>query len=162
MDNPAIGGLSEFLNYGGLGLLAILCVVVLGYNAWSLNRLIATAQAAKVSAARPLLLAQMGVSLIGLLVVGAGAIYLENMKREDSKMRMAQIIIDPWESDIDSKLLPDIRVAGKSLSDRPVLVTCTPGSPATVMVNLERFLAYRASKSIEAQRALPPLALSSR
>ncbi|HEY0627132.1 MAG TPA: hypothetical protein VGD10_10410 [Allosphingosinicella sp.] len=160
MDNPAVGGFSQFLNYGGLGLLAILCLVVLGYNAWSLNRLVATSAPAKVNAARPLLLAQMAVSLIGLFVVGAGAVYLENIK--DRQTRMAQIIIDPWERNIDSSFLPDIRLAGKPLIDRPINITCTPGSPTTVTVDLDRFIAYRISKSIEAQRALPPVALSSR
>jgi hypothetical protein len=162
MDNPGVGDFSKFLNYGGLGLLAILCLVVLGYNAWSLNRLVATAEPAKVIAARPLLLTQMTVSLIGLLVVGAGAVYLEKIKNDGSKIQSAQIIIDPWEKNIGSGYLPEIRLAGKSLIDRPINVTCTPGSPTTVTVDLDRFIAYRISKSIEAQRALPALAMSTR
>ena len=95
MSEAGVSSFSQFLNYGGLGLLAILCLVVLGYNVWSLNGLVAKAEPERISAARPLLLGQMGLSLVGLLAVGAGGIYLDQLKTDRENTRVAQIILDP-------------------------------------------------------------------
>ena len=149
--------LSQFLNYGGLGLLAILCLVVLGYNAWSLNRLVATADPDRISAAKPLLLGQMAISGLGLLAVGSGGIYLDRLKVEDNRIRTAQIIIDPWDNELDERFLPAIRIGQSRLLERPINVICTPGQPATVTVDFERFIQHRISNSIAAQRALLPI-----
>ncbi|HMG47411.1 MAG TPA: hypothetical protein VK614_08130 [Allosphingosinicella sp.] len=149
--------LSQFLNYGGLGLLAILCIVVLGYNVWSLNGLVAKAEPDRINAARPLLLGQMAISLIGLLAVGAGGIYLDRMKGEDSRIRSATIFLDPWDDGLDANSLPVIRIAGNRSLDRPINFDCTPGRPVTVMMNLEPFIRHRVQASMAAQRALLPI-----
>jgi len=149
--------LSQFLNYGGLGLLAILCIVVLGYNAWNLNGLIAKAEPERISAARPLLLGQMAISLIGLLAVGTVGIYIDWMKGEDSRIQSAQIVLDPWDEGLDAGNSPDIRIAGTRTMDRPISVTCTPGRPITVRMNLEGFIRHRIQASMMAQSALLPI-----
>jgi hypothetical protein len=161
MTESGVSSFSQFLNYGGLGLLAILCLVVLGYNVWSLNGLIAKAEPERINAARPLLLGQMGVSLVGLLAVGAGGIYLDRLKVEDSKTRVAQIILDPWDEEIDKDSRPIVSVPGGLGVTRPIRVVCTPGEPAIVTVNFDRYIRYRIENSIKSQRALLPISASS-
>lgn len=155
------GSLSQFLNYGGLGLLAILCIVVLGYNVWSLNGLVAKADPKRINAARPLLLGQMAISLIGLLSVGAGGVYLDRMKVEDSKTRMAQVILDPWDPEADESALPAISIAGNRSVARPIRVVCAPGEPTTVTVDFSRYIRRRVQDSIAAQRVMLPIAAAS-
>lgn len=161
MTEGGFSSFSQFLNYGGLGLLAILCLVVLGYNVWSLNKLLARARPERINAARPLLLGQMGISLVGLLAVGAGGIYLDRMKVEDSKVRSAQIILDPWDEEVDQDSRPMINVPKGATVARPIRVVCTPGEPATVTVNFDRYIRYRIQNSIASQRALLPFATDS-
>lgn len=160
MQQADVGSLSQFLNYGGLGLLAILCLVVLGYNAWNLNNLIATAPPERVTAARPLLLWQMALSLVGLLMVGAGGIYLERVKAEDNKKRIAQVILDPWDDDLDIKYRPLIEVGGKRPDKiRPIEVLCTSNEFPIVRINVERYVRHRIESSLMAQNLLlPPIA----
>lgn len=161
MPDGGVSSFTQFLNYGGLGLLAILCLIVLGYNVWSLNGLIAKAEPERINAARPLLLGQMGVSLVGLLAVGAGGIYLDRMKVEDTKTREAQIILDPWDEELDKDSRPMISLPGGAGVTRPIRVVCTPGEPATVTVNFDRYIRYRIQDSIKNQRALLPIAAAS-
>lgn len=156
MTDGGFASFSQFLNYGGLGLLAILCLVVLGYNVWSLNKLLAKARPERINAARPLLLGQMAISLVGLLAVGAGGIYLDRMKVEDSKIRSAQIILDPWDEEVDEGSRPKIQVPEGVNVARPIRVVCTPGEPATVTVNFDRYIRYRIDNSMKSQKALLP------
>ena len=159
------GSLSQFLNYGGLGLLAILCLVVLGYNAWSLNGLVAKAEPKRVLAARPLLLAQMALSLVGLFAVGGGGIYLDQLKRDESRDKMeserertAQITLEPWDSSLRPDLLPAIEIGGQRWTGRvPIQVACTPGRPQNVWIGLEAFIRHRAAEGLRAQRFLRPI-----
>lgn len=150
--------LSQFLNYGGLGLLAILCIVVLGYNVWSLNGLVSRADPKRINAARPLLLGQMAISLIGLLSVGAGGIYLDRMKVEDNRVRSAQIFLQPWDDRLDANSLPMIRVGTARFTDQLINFDCTPGRPVTVMMNFEPFIRRRVQDGMAAQRLMAPLA----
>jgi hypothetical protein len=151
--------LSQFLNYGGLGLLAILCIVVLGYNAWSLNSLVAKAAPDRIQAARPLLLGQMGVSLVGLLAVGAGGIYLDRLKVEDNRVRTVEVVLDPWSTNLPGN--PNIRVRGSRSTERPISVPCTPGPPAVVNIDLQPLIDHRISSSRDVQPILAPLAHAS-
>jgi hypothetical protein len=155
------GALSQFLNYGGLGLLAILCLVVLGYNVWSLNALVAKADPKRISAARPLLLGQMAISLIGLLSVGAGGIYLDRMKVEDSRMRTVQVLLDPWDPLADASNLPAISIAGTRLVGRPARVVCTPGEPTTVYVDFSRYIRTRIQNGGAMKSVILPIAAAS-
>lgn len=157
MPQTDVGAFSQFLNYGGLGLLAILCLVVLGYNAWSLNALVAKADPRRISAARPLLLGQMALSLVGLLAVGGGGIYLDWMKTEDSKKRMAQILVDPWEDGLEVRHRPIIRIGGKEPGQaRPIQVLCSSGEMPTVQIDVERYVKHRIQNSLMAQSLLAP------
>src|SRR4051812_48884993 len=96
--------ISQWLNAGGLGVLAFLCLVVLGHNAWSLNALVKNADPKRINAARTLLLAQMAISLIGLLTIGAGAIFLDHLKAQD--VRKAEVTLLPWDEDLDARFQP--------------------------------------------------------
>jgi hypothetical protein len=158
VTDKTVGGFAEFLNYGGLGLLAILCLVVLGYNAWSLNRLVAAAAADRITAAKPLLLGQMALSLIGLLAVGGGAIYLDDARRGAAQDRMAQVLLDPWDEGVDAKLRPMIRIAGKEPgSERPLKVLCAAANYPTVEINMQRYIDHKVEESLWAQRRLLPV-----
>lgn len=158
MAEPDVGGFAQFLNYGGLGLLAILCLVVLGYNAWSLNGLVVKAEPSRIKAARPLLLAQMALSLVGLLAVGGAGIYLDQIRADDRKERMAQILLDPaWDSGLDEGSRPAIKVGGKGSAERLIQVICTPEKPTVVEVNFERYIAHRIAVSKQAEDVLLPI-----
>ena len=164
MTPPDPGSLAQFLNYGGLGLLAILCLVVLGYNVWSLNSLVARAEPKKINAAKPLLLSQMGLSLIGLLAVGFGALYLEGMKSELEGMKaeagrtqMAQVILDPWDSSLDPNILPAVMVGNSPLTERPINVVCTPDRPTTVRVDFGRFIRHKQGEARRMQEVMLPI-----
>ena len=149
--------LSQFLNYGGLGLLAILCVVVLGYNAWNLNALIAKGDPHRIEAARMLLLAQMGISLIGLLALAGGGIYLDGVRRDNARARMAEIMLDPWENGLDEKSRPVIHVSGTENITRPIKVICKPDEPATVTIDLEGFINHRIQEGNRNREILAPI-----
>lgn len=157
MTPPDPGGFAQFLNYGGLGLLAILCLVILGYNVWNLNSLIARADPKRIAAAKPLLLSQMGVSLVGLLAIGFGAVYLEGMKTEGSRQQMAQVILDPWDSSLDANLLPAVRVGNDVMTKRPISVLCKPGEPTTVNIDFARFILHKQSEAKRMQDVLLPI-----
>lgn len=157
MITPDTGGFVQFLNHGGLGLLAILCLVVLGYNVWSLNALVAKADPKRISAARPLLLAQMGVSLIGLIAVGLGGIYLENGKQVSARKQMAQVLINPWDGRVAESVRPSVQIGEKAVSQQLVDVLCTPDKPATVRIDFDPFIEHVLSEARLMQQALPPL-----
>ncbi len=158
MGQAEIGTLPQFLNYGGLGLLAIACLVVLGYNVWSLNALIAKAQPQRITAARPLLLAQMGISLVGLFAVGFAAVYLDGVEKNDRKVRIAQVIIDPWDMTLDEKMRPEVKIVGEGTVDRMIEVMCKPEQSAKVMINLTRFIDHRIEERVRMNRVLIPIA----
>jgi hypothetical protein len=147
---------SQLLNYGGLGLLALLCLVVLGNNAWSLNQLVKKADTKRINAARPLLLAQMGISLIGLLAIGGGAVWLEL-----SKTSGAIVMLDPpWDARLDQSLLPRIRLPDGRPGSRPIRFNCTPGEPAMIEIDFEPYITHRCAEGIKARDALRPPTLS--
>ena len=157
MATPDPGGFAQFLNYGGLGLLAILCLVVLGYNVWSLNALVAKAEPKRITSARPLLLAHMGVSLIGLLAVGFGAIYLESITHEWKRKQRAQVLINPWNGSMAPAVRPAVQIGDKAISQQLVEVLCTPETPATVRVDFDPFINHVLSEARAMQQVLPPL-----
>lgn len=156
MAPPDVGGFAQFLNYGGLGLLAILCLVVLGYNVWSLNALVAKAEPKRIATARPLLLAQMGVSLLGLLAVGFGALYLEDMKAEGTRKQMAQVLINPWDAKLQADVRPAVQVGDKAFSQQLVDVLCTPDKP-TVTIDFQRLIDHRLDEARAMKDALPSI-----
>jgi hypothetical protein len=159
MPPPDTNSLAAFLNYGGLGLLAILCLVVLGYNVWSLNALVSRADPKRITAAKPLLLTQMGVSLIGMLACGMGGIYLEGMKGEGERARkqMAQILVDPWDGSLDTAVMPAVKIGKEVIKDMPVNVLCTPDMPTTIKVDMGAFIRYKQGQAKKMQEVMLPL-----
>lgn len=135
--------ISQWLNAGGLGVLAFLCLVVLGHNAWSLNSLIRNADPKRIDAARTLLLAQMAISLIGLLMVGGGAIFLDLLKVQDKQDRRAEVTLLPWDEDLDARYQPRVSVNGRTYADRPISVACTPNDPIRIRVNFNPYVLHR-------------------
>jgi predicted membrane metal-binding protein len=139
----------ELLKYGGLGVLALLCLVVLGQNAWNLNSLVKTANPKRIAAARPLLLAQMAISIFGLLAVGAGAIFLERLRIEDQRVRTATVILEPWDSDLDQRFRPVV-LSGRRPLTSPFEVNCEPGGRTHIAVNFRRYVDHAVSTGFKA------------
>lgn len=137
----------EILKFGGLGVLALLCLIVLGQNAWNLNSLVKTADAKRIAAARPLLLAQMSISIFGLLAVGAGAIFLERLSVEDRRVRTAALEVLPWSREWDASYRPEVFIGDERLA-RPFRVDCQPGG-TRVEVNFQRYLDYAITNGAE-------------
>lgn len=137
---------SELLKFGGLGVLALLCLVVLGQNAWNLNSLVKTADAKRITAARPLLLAQMSISIFGLLAVAAGAIYLERLRVEDQRVRIATVDLEPWNSEWEESSRPVVLIGSRRLT-RPFEVACEPGGLTRIAVNFRPYLNRAASNA---------------
>jgi hypothetical protein len=140
---------TQLLNYGGLGLLALLCLVVLGNNAWSLNELVKKADAKRINAARPLLLAQMAVSLVGLLAVGGGAVWLELAKTNGGIV----LLDPPWDARLDQSQLPRITLDGRPGS-RPIRFNCRPGEPTMIEIDFEPYINHRCEEGIKNRETL--------
>ena len=152
---------SEFLNYGGLGLLGLLCLVVLGHNAWSLNALVKKAEPRRITAARPLLLAQMGLSLVGLFGVGLGAVYLGQLELEDNRVRTTVVTLDPWDDQVEERYRPRIELPEGTALSRPLSITCAPGHrPAMVRVNFAPYIQHMVETGLKRRETLPLPTLS--
>lgn len=129
----------ELLKFGGLGVLALLCLVVLGQNAWNLNSLVKQADAKRITAARPLLLTQMSISIFGLLAVGAGAIFLERLSVEDRRDRIATVEVNPWNSELDQRFWPKVLIDEQRIA-RPFQVDCRPGRSTSIRVDFQSYV----------------------
>ena len=129
----------EILKFGGLGVLALLCLIVLGQNAWNLNSLVRQADPKRLAAARPLLLAQMSISIFGLLAVAAGAIYLESLRVEEQRARVATLNLEPWNSDLAEDYRPVV-LNGHERLTHPFDVDCQPGGRTRIAINFRPYL----------------------
>ena len=143
MDANSAGFFSVFLNQGGLGVLALVCVIVLGYNAYNLTKLIKDGTTEQVTAARPLLVMQMGVSLIGLLLAGGAAAYLAIGDQDLKRAHNVQLVLDPWDDPLDAKYRPHIRIGDHDVPPvRLVDVPCTAGVN-NLLVDIAPYVRYR-------------------
>ena len=144
MDEKSAGFFAVFLNQGGLGVLALLCVMVLGYNTYNLNNLIKQGTTDQVTAARPLLLTQMGISLIGLLLAGGASFYLAVVDQAAKRVQPVELVLTPWESELDAKYRPQIRIDKQGVvGDQLVGVPCKPGAATNLIVDLDPYIRYR-------------------
>jgi len=149
--------MAEFLKYGPLGVAALLSVVVLGWNVWKLYDLLGKADADvnRLNAAKPLLYAQIGASMIGFLLVGGGAMWLANKDYDTKQVRTAQLLIDPWDAP-DAKQFPVIEVAdaARKSDERLFEIECPAGKAVKIEVNLRPYLAFKAEEALKARAAL--------
>ena len=144
MDDKAGGFFAVFLNYGGLGVLALLCVIVLGYNAKNLNDLVRDGAPEKLVAARPLLLTQMGISLLGLLLAGGAAVYLAIGDQNLKRVQDVQLLLDPWDDPLDAKYRPHIRIGDHDVPPvRLISVPCKAGAATNLIVDIDPYVRYR-------------------
>ena len=117
-----IASLASFLNYGALGALALMCIVILGVNVWKLYDVVNRASAEKAKAIAPLLKFQMMVCAVGFAVAGGGALFLG--VQEAKAERHLYLAISPREFDVGPEFMPVVNVGGKpiNLSDAAELV----------------------------------------
>ena len=153
-------GFVDFLKYGGLGLAALICVIVLFYNARNLNALIKDADVQRVSAARGLLLTQMLISLVGLLAVGGGAMYLAYIEQTTKQENCAEIVMDPSDAVTgDPRAL--IAIDKKALTgDRNIAIGFLRGKERKININIEPYVLHRLSNALKEQKELIPVAAS--
>lgn len=149
MENPA--GFADFLKYGPLGLAGLLSVLVLGLNVWKLFGLLSdpNVDAARIGQAKPILYAQMGLSLVLAMLVGGGALYLAGQEYQTKLERRANLLIDPWDAPGRDRL-PVILVGGKPVTgeERPLLIDCTADRPMSLRVDLKPYLEYREAEAV--------------
>ncbi len=100
-----------WLDYGPLGALALISIVVLGVNVWKLYALIGEGNAAKMRAAKPLLFGVMAFSAFGLaMAMGAFLFY-------DRGERTVTLVLLPSLHDVtDARYAPEVRMGDKALS----------------------------------------------
>jgi hypothetical protein len=158
-------GFVDFLKYGGLGVVALLCVIVLFYNARNLNALVKDADATRVSAARGLLQMQMAISLVGLLVVGGGAMYLAYVEQTTKQDNCAEIVMDPGEA-VNGEgraqiVIDDAPFLGKDGAiPRNIPLSFVRGKERKININIEPYVVHRLTNALKEQKELIPVAAS--
>ena len=140
-----IQSLSSFLNYGGLGVLALVCVVVLGYGFQNLSNLIRNATVDRITAAKPLLQTQLIISFLGLVVVGGAASFLAVRDQDAKNVLPVHLAIYPWETQLDAKFRPLVTVDGALLNppQPEPIVKCYPGRESDWRIDLQPYVDYR-------------------
>jgi hypothetical protein len=150
---------STFLNYGGLGVLALVCVIVLGYQARSLDALVKDAPVDRLVGAKPLLQMQMVISVVGLLAVGGAAFYLAVNDQRAKQARHAQLLLDPWPDAIGDAFRPEVDL-GDGVAIRPlarvVAIPCPLGQTTNLHVDMEPYVTYRIAAANTNRTLLTP------
>ncbi len=158
-------GFVEFLKYGGLGLAALICVIVLFYNARNLNALIKDTDPTRVSGAKGLLQMQMMISLVGLLAVGGGAMYLAYVDQTTKQANCAEIVMDPGESVTGEGraqiVIDDAPFPGRDGAiPRNIPLSFVQGKERKININIEPYVLHRLSNALKEQKELLPVAAS--
>ena len=136
---------STFLKYGSLGVLALICVIVLGFNTVNLNRLIKEASPETIREAKPLLQRQMSISLIGLIVIG-GALFFLTWSDQNAKHALpVRLDMLPWDSDVDAKYRPQVLIDQKLIAppEPSIRVPCLVGQESDLRVDVGPYVDYR-------------------
>lgn len=153
-DSTGISAFADFLNYGALGALALICIIVLGLNVWKLYDVVNRASAEKAKAVAPLLRFQMMVCAVGFVLASFAAIYLglEQAKAE----RHVILAISPREFDVGPDYRPVVKIGGKEMNLSDVAeVACQPRT--MVDIKLDKYINYavrnRVSEGIQNRQA---------
>lgn len=158
MDAADAGGgiasLASFLNYGALGALALMCIIILGVNVWKLYDVVNRASAEKARAMAPLLKFQMMVCVVGFAIAGGGALFLG--VQEAKAERRLYLAISPREFGVQPEYMPVVKVGGLTvdLADAADLV-CKQRT--VVDIKLDKFINHavrnRVAEGIENRQA---------
>jgi hypothetical protein len=159
-------GFIGFLKYGGLGLSALVCVAVLVFQAKSLHGLISDTgtDASRLTAATPVLKLQMCFSLVGLLVIGGGALALAYV--EAQQKHCVRIAIEPGESvdKASGNLLGLARIKiDKALFDNGgnnIEVVTIPGKEQYVHIDIMPYVKFKLQEASKLQAVTVPLEAS--
>ncbi len=152
-----------FLKYGGLGLAAMICVIVLFYNAANLNKLVKEAEPERIEKAKPLLLMQMAISLVGLIAVGGGAMVIAYF--EIGSRHCAEITLDPRDSiqSLTGNGFAEILIDEQPFDrkSRNILISGVSGRERKININIEPYVLRRLTAAAKADATIIPLSETS-
>lgn len=137
------GLIEAALKYGGLGLIALIAVIALGYNTQQLNQLLTTGTPAAIRAATPLLRLNIVVSAIGMVLFLAAGLYLTSGERR------ARVDIDPRTTSDEFKDLKLVKIDGKPITSHPIMVDCHNGQATEIEVDFRQFLNRQRQRELE-------------